>query len=99
MAATTAKKSTTAAAKKAEASNASTSFDFEAATFTVPSAKKLPFAVLEAIEEDRSEVAIIRAIVGPEQWATFRDLATDIEGFEVFAEQVAAAAGFGDSGN
>ncbi|AYV29639.1 hypothetical protein EES41_23265 [Streptomyces sp. ADI95-16] len=98
MAATTAKKSTTAA-KKAEAANTSTSFDFEGATFTVPSAKKLPFAVLEAIEEDRSEVAIIRAIVGPEQWVTFRNLATDIEGFEVFAEQVAAAAGFGDSGN
>ncbi|MFJ8384738.1 hypothetical protein ACIQ9Q_09535 [Streptomyces sp. NPDC094438] len=97
MAATTAKKTT--AAKKAEANDAPTTFEFRDVEFTIPSAKRLPFKVLLAIEEDRSEVAIIQAIVGPAQWETFLDLDTDIEGFEEFAQAVAEAAGFGDSGN
>ncbi|MFI6052776.1 hypothetical protein ACIBCO_22175 [Streptomyces violascens] len=97
MAATTTKKTT--AAKKAEATDAPTAFEFHNVAFTVPAAKQLPFKVLLAIEEDRSEVAIIQAIVGPTQWETFLDLDTDIEGFEKFAQDVAEAAGFGDSGN
>ncbi|WP_030372894.1 hypothetical protein [Streptomyces rimosus] len=97
MATNTAKKSSTA--KKAEATDKPTTFDFYDLEFTIPSAKKLPMDILEAIEDDRGEVVIIRSIVGPEQWATFKSLSPTIEDFEGFAEQVAEAAGFGSSGN
>ncbi|MFD9792343.1 hypothetical protein ACFWXK_15490 [Streptomyces sp. NPDC059070] len=97
MAATTANKTT--AAKKAEANNTSTVFEFNDVEFVIPSPKQLPFEVLEAIDDDRSEVAIIRSIVGPEQWQAFKDTRPTIEGFEEFAQAVAEAAGFGDSGN
>ncbi|GAA0579353.1 hypothetical protein [Streptomyces crystallinus] len=97
MAATTTKKTT--AAKKAEATDAPTTFEFNSVEFTIPSAKKLPFEVLEAIDDDRSEVAIIRSIVGPEQWVAFKDTRPTIEDFEEFAQAVAEAAGFGDAGN
>ncbi|MEV6674778.1 hypothetical protein [Streptomyces sp. NPDC051162] len=87
------------AAKKAEAANEPVEFDYKGVPFVVQSNKKLPLDLLEAIEEDRGEIQIVRAIVGKEQWAAFKGLSPNIEDFEEFAALVSEAAGFGDSGN
>ncbi|MFF4223190.1 hypothetical protein ACFYZH_10030 [Streptomyces abikoensis] len=86
-------------AKKAEATNAPSEFEFKDVTYVVQSKKKLPLALLEAIEEDRGEIQIVRAIVGQEQWAAFKASDPTIEDFEEFAALVSEAAGFGDTGN
>ncbi|MFE7113940.1 hypothetical protein ACFU99_00725 [Streptomyces sp. NPDC057654] len=97
MATQAAKKNTTA--KKAEATDSPTEIEFQGLTLMVQAKKKLPLDLLEAIEDDRGEVQIIRAILGPDQWATFKTLNPTIEDFEDLATRVADAAGFGDSGN
>ncbi|MCZ4097312.1 MULTISPECIES: hypothetical protein [unclassified Streptomyces] len=99
MAVPTAKKTPTAAAKKAEATGQPTEVEYKNITFLVESAKRLPLPVLEAIEDDRGELAIIRAIVGPTQWAKFSTTEPTIEDFEEFANLITQGAGFGDSGN
>lgn len=89
----------TMAAQKAEATNEPVEFDYQGIPFVVQSNKKLPLDLLEAIEEDRGEIQIVRSIVGSEQWAAFKSLSPTIEDFEEFAALVSGAAGFGDSGN
>lgn len=96
---TAAKKTTTAAAKAAEAKDAPTTFEFKDVTFSIPAPLDLPDEVLDVIEEGGSERAIARAIVGKEQWAAYRALGNTIGEFNTFLDLVSEAAGFGDSGN
>ncbi|MEU6959415.1 hypothetical protein [Streptomyces chrestomyceticus] len=89
----------TAPAKKAEATGEPNSIDYKGHCFYIHSERKLPLDVLEAIEDDRGELAIVRSIVGPAQWKVFKTTEPSIEDFEEFATLVTEAAGFGDSGN
>ncbi|MFE7313812.1 hypothetical protein ACFU7T_11995 [Streptomyces sp. NPDC057555] len=87
------------AAKAAEATGTPNTIEYKGHTFSIRSQRNLPLDVLEAIEDDRGELSIIRAIVGLDQWATFKSTNPDIDAFEEFATLVTQAAGFGDSGN
>ncbi|WP_327377669.1 hypothetical protein OG393_29200 [Streptomyces sp. NBC_01216] len=95
----TAAKKTTAAAKSAEAKGKETAFEFKGEKFVIPAPMNLPDEVLDVIEEGAGERAITRAIVGPEQWATYRALRCTIGEFNEFLEKVTEAAGFGEPGN
>ncbi|MEU7149722.1 hypothetical protein AB0B15_17060 [Streptomyces sp. NPDC045456] len=86
-------------AKKAEATGEPNTIEYKGHSFLVQSERKLPLDVLEAIEDDRGELTIIRSIVGPTQWKVFKSTQPSIEDFEEFATLVTEAAGFGDSGN
>ncbi|MEH6373694.1 hypothetical protein V7793_04945 [Streptomyces sp. KLMMK] len=97
MAATAAKK--TATAKKAEAEDAPTTFEFKGVEFTIPAPLDLSDEVLDAIEEGAGERAIVRAIVGQEQWAAYKGLKCTIRDFNAFLDLVTEAAGFGEPGN
>ncbi|MFK0295476.1 hypothetical protein ACIQU6_34095 [Streptomyces sp. NPDC090442] len=99
MTAQPAKKNQSSKAAKAEAIGMPNTIEYKGHTFSIPSQRKLPLDVLEAIEDDRGELSIIRAIVGPDQWTIFKSTNPDIDAFEEFATLVTQAAGFGDSGN
>ncbi|MFD5697841.1 hypothetical protein [Streptomyces lasiicapitis] len=86
-------------AKSAEAKAKSTEFEFKGETFVIPAPMDLSDDVLDVIEEGGGERAIARAIVGQEQWATYKGLRCTIGQFNDFLDLVSEAAGFGDSGN
>ncbi|MEU1071558.1 MULTISPECIES: hypothetical protein [unclassified Streptomyces] len=86
-------------AKAAEAKAKATEFEFKGAKFVIPAPMDLSDDVLDVIEEGGGERAIARAIVGPEQWATYKDLRCTIGEFNNFLDLVSEAAGFGESGN
>ncbi|MGI5531523.1 hypothetical protein ACQEVX_30345 [Streptomyces syringium] len=83
-----------AAAKKSEAKDEPTTFDHNGITFTVPAPLDLPVGILEADDE----IEAIKLILGS-QWDTYKASGATIRDFQVFAEKVSAAAGFGDPGN
>ncbi|GAA2916963.1 hypothetical protein GCM10020221_11260 [Streptomyces thioluteus] len=93
----TAKPST--AAKKAEAIDEPVSFDYKDHTYTIPTGKQIPMDFLEAVEDDRGEIQIIRTLVGIEQWKAFKATDPTVGDFETFAGLVSTAAGFGETGN
>ncbi|MEV8022495.1 hypothetical protein AB0O76_40625 [Streptomyces sp. NPDC086554] len=97
MAATAAKK--TASAKKAEAEDTPTTFEFKGVEFTIPAPMDLSDEVLDVIEEGGGERAITRAILGEEQWTKYKGLKCRIRDFNEFLELVTDAAGFGEPGN
>ncbi|AYG79997.1 hypothetical protein DWB77_02117 [Streptomyces hundungensis] len=90
---------TTTTAKSAEAKATATEFEFKGATFVIPAPLDLSDDVLDVIEDGGGERAIARAIVGQEQWATYKGLRCTIGEFNDFLDLVSEAAGFGDAGN
>jgi hypothetical protein len=85
------------AAKAAEANEEPTGgeFEYKGVTFAVPGPLDMPVEVLEA--ED--ELSLIRAMVGPEQWAAFKNTRATVRDFKDFAVLVTETAGYGDLGN
>ncbi|MFI6684975.1 hypothetical protein [Streptomyces sp. NPDC050485] len=92
-----AKKNTVA--KAAEAKAEPTKFDFKGEMFVIPAPMDLSDDVLDVIEDGGGERAIARAIIGQEQWATYKGLRCTIGEFNDFLDLVSEAAGFGESGN
>ncbi|MEU5166792.1 hypothetical protein [Streptomyces mutomycini] len=71
-------------------------FTYKDASFTVPADPlDLPFEV--AVAETEPEV--IEAIVGPDQWTSFRKTRPTMRQFGEFSELVLNACGYGDAGN
>ncbi|WP_370422498.1 hypothetical protein AB8O64_29820 [Streptomyces sp. QH1-20] len=89
----------TTTAKAAEAKAKATEFEFKGVTFVIPAPMDLSDDVLDVIEEGGGERAIARAIVGKEQWVTYKGLRCTIGEFNEFLDLVSEAAGFGESGN
>lgn len=58
-------------AAKAEALNEAVTFEYDGETYTVAASKDWDLDVLEQYEEGKV-AATVKALLGPEQWATFR---------------------------
>lgn len=102
----TAASKTSLAAKQAEATREEktedttpefNTFEYKGATYSVPAD---PLDVpMEVVYAD-SEMEVIEAIVGPDQWVEFRKTRPSIRQFSEFAELVLKASGQGeDEGN
>ena len=100
---TAATKTSSLAAKQAEATHEedespkTADFEFKGVTYTVPADPlDMPLEVAYA----DSEVDVIEAIVGPDQWLEFRKSRPTMREFGAFADLVLKASGQGeDEGN
>lgn len=82
-------------AKKAEAENVETTFEYDGVTYTVPAPRDVDMDVLEA----ETEVEMIRLILGEKQWQNFRSVKRTVGDFREFADMVAESRGMDDAGN
>jgi len=90
------KTSATKPAPDVEEKAKTNTFEYKDVSFTVPADPlDLPFEV--AVAETEPEV--IEAIVGPDQWTSFRKTRPTMRQFGEFSELVLNACGYGDSGN
>jgi hypothetical protein len=99
---TAASKTSSLAAKQAEATHdqktedeapKTAEFEYKGTAYTVP-ADPLDMPLEVAYAE--SEVDVIEAIVGPDQWVTFRKSRPTMREFGAFADLVLKASGQGD---
>ncbi|MFD5308316.1 hypothetical protein [Streptomyces ardesiacus] len=98
---TAAPKTSSLAAKQAEATHEETkdetpkteTFEYKGTSYTVP-ADPLDMPLEVAYAE--SEVEVIEAIVGPDQWLEFRKSRPTMREFGAFADLVLKASGQGD---
>lgn len=103
---TTAPKTSSLAAKQAEATHdektedeapKTAEFEFKGHTYTVPAD---PLDVPLEVAYAESELEVIEAIVGPDQWLEFRKSRPSMRDFGAFADLVLKASGQGeDEGN
>lgn len=85
----------TAKTIKAEASDGSVSFPFGGTVYTVGSADEWSVVVLEAFEDGKI-VTAVRALIGPEQWATFKLSNPTVTELNAFFDAAAEALGLGN---
>lgn len=81
---------------KAPAKKADTGVMWRGKRFTLPPASDVPLEALEA-EEDGKHLTALRLILGPAQYATFRQLATTAGDVEEFSTAVTEVLGRGNS--
>lgn len=100
---TAASKTTALAAKQAEAVHDEKTedgapkvetFEYKGATYTVPAD---PLDVPMEVVYAESEMEVVEAIVGPDQWVEFRKSRPTIRQFSEFAELVLKASGQGEN--
>lgn len=84
-----------AKAQKAEALGQSVAVEFGGDTYIVPPSSEWDIDVLEAVDDQRFTVAL-RALLGPEQWATFRAKHKKVSQLSDFFEAVGQAVGTGN---
>lgn len=72
-------------------------FEYQGVTYKAP-ADPLDFPYFE-VEEAETEGEVFQAILGVEQWATFRDTRPTVRQFKQFEELVSKAVGWGEEGN
>jgi hypothetical protein len=68
-------------------------------TFTVPPQPQWPVEVWESLEDGKF-VAVLRAILGPAQWETFKSSSPPpvLADMSALTDAIAKASGFGDAG-
>lgn len=81
---------------KNDATHAPHSFEFNGDTYEVPPADDWDLDVLEAIDESRMTVAL-RALVGDEQYKTFRAKNKKVRDLGAFFEAAGKKVGAGNS--
>ena len=74
---------------ESEATGSPVSFEHRGLLFTVPAPLDYPLAVLEA----RSEVEIVRLVVGEDQWAAYVATSPTVRDFQALVEKVNETAG------
>lgn len=84
-----------AAAVKAEAKGEGFTVEFDGESYVIPPALDWDLEALEALEEGRV-VAAVRALLGDEGWARFREKRRTVRDLNEFFELAAGAAGLGN---
>lgn len=80
---------------KAEATSAPIEFEFEGENYSIPPASEWDLDALEAWEEGKV-ATLVRALLGPEQYATFRSVPRTVGDLSRFAETLQDAVGAGN---
>lgn len=86
-------------ARKSEATDATVGVvKFRHLEFTIPlDYAEWPLELHEALEDGR-EIAVLRAALGPEQWAVVRKMQLKTDGLNELAGAIASALGFKSAG-
>lgn len=77
---------------KSEALGKEIKFEFDGETYTVPPAKEWDLDVLEAYE-DGMIAKCVRALLGAEQWSTFREKKRNVGDLNDLFEEIQTALG------
>lgn len=77
---------------KAEVSKAKPSFTFDGVKYSVDNTMDWDLDVLEAVEDDKI-VTIVRALMGPDQWAKFKSKPRKVADLNALFEAIAKAVG------
>lgn len=77
---------------KAEAKNTKPTFTFDGVKYTVDNTMDWDLEVLEAVEDDKI-VTIVRALMGPDQWAQFKSKPRKVTDLNALFEAIAKAVG------
>ncbi|MBD0689655.1 hypothetical protein [Streptomyces sp. CBMA123] len=81
-----------------EALEQETNFDFRGTEYTIPAPLDMPVEVMELAGSDDT-VAMLKALLGEDQWAVFLSEKPKMRDLLEFAEAISEAAGFGEPGN
>ncbi len=79
-------------AAKAEALEQELNVKYKGEAYTVPPANKWDLDAMEAYEDGRP-ISCIRAVLGPEQWSTFKAGKPDVDDFNDFVKVLFEASG------
>lgn len=77
------------AAVEAEANEAPVTFEHNGIEYTIPAPLDFPLEVIEA----ETEIDVIRAVLGDEQWTKYRATKPTIRDFQALTEKVNGASG------
>lgn len=77
---------------KAEATKKTVSFTYEGEKYTIPTTKEWDLDVIEAVEDEKI-IAVVRGILGADQWATFKSKPRKVEDLNTFFNAISKAAG------
>lgn len=80
------------AAKNEAKEVTSVTFNYDGHDYTVAAGKKVSLDVAEAMEE-RMWLAATKALLGPDQWKTFKSKPRDIEDLEALLEKAKGETG------
>lgn len=80
---------------KAEAKNSTVAFEFDGDKYEIATTDEWDLDVLEAYEDGKI-VATVRALVGPDGWATFRAKPRKVSALNDFFEAIQGALGLGN---
>jgi hypothetical protein len=77
-------------AVKAEAKNLKNSFTYDSVKYTVPTPDEMDMSVIEDLEQGLV-VAALKAVLGPDQWATFKSKPRTAKDLNDLMEKVSGA--------
>lgn len=77
---------------KTEATKKTVSFTYEGEKYTIPTTKEWDLEVIEAIEDEKI-IAVVRGILGADQWATFKSKSRKVDDLNAFFNAISKAAG------
>jgi hypothetical protein len=77
---------------KAEATKVRPSFTFDGVKYSVDNTMEWDLEVLEAVEDDKI-VSIVRALLGPDQWAKFKAKPRKVTDLNELFQAIAKAVG------
>lgn len=77
---------------KTEATKKTVSFTYEGEKYTIPTTKEWGLDILEAVEDEKI-VAVVRGILGADQWATFKSKTRTVDDLTSLFTAISKAAG------
>lgn len=77
---------------KTEATKKTVSFTYEGDKYTIPTTKEWDLEVIEAVEDEKI-VAVVRGILGAEQWAAFKSKSRTVDDLNSLFTAISKAAG------
>lgn len=88
-------KANKSAQQRAEVAGEGYTVEYDGHAYTVPPSEEWDIEVVEAFEENRT-IAVLKGLLGPEQWATFKQNSPKAKNLAEFLEALGEVMGSGN---